>query len=427
MFVAASVHPKAVSMSLVRRPLLLGLGAVGVLGVGAAGLWTWLGGAADPMRRVRSAAARLLPPGVALDADAVSEGPEGMVFDGMRLSGAGTEGRAVRAVVGADALRLEGVEMQGGGGVLAAKTLVLSGIDWERGLVRAGEAEEVAIADAGRLGGVGAARARLLGWSDWVPTRVELERARLAVRGGRAAGLDVAAASVVLSLDPGAAGAGDLALRWVRALSAAALREASGRVADLDGAAAAIDVRLVARDAAGDPSGVEIRADGLDLGGAVASWRAALLYGRIDAEVSVRAVRGQDGAWRADAALSWPLAGAGEATLEAVGADGVWPDLRLLRWRRLAVTWRDAGLVRRVVEQARGGQTTSEAAAEIAGRLYGSGLLEGVVSARLDLERWLEEPGVVRLELSGEGAAQDLVSLRRLERPTSATVRLSLR
>jgi hypothetical protein len=50
-----------------------------------------------------------------------------------------------------------------------------------------------------------------------------------------------------------------------------------------------------------------------------------------------------------------------------------------------------------------------------------------VVSARLDLERWLEEPGVVRLELAGEGEALDLASLRRLERPASATVRLSLR
>jgi hypothetical protein len=427
MFVAAAVHPKAVSMPLVRRPLLLGLGAVGVLGVGTVGLWAWLGGEADPMRRARDAAARLLPPGVTLDADAVSEGPEGMVFDGLRLSGAGAEGRAVRAVVGVDSLRLEGVEMRGGGGVLAAGTLVLSGIDWERGLVRAGEAEEVAIADSGRRGGVGAARARLLGWSDWVPTRVELDRARLAVRDGRAAGLDVEAASVVLSLDPGAAGRGDLALRWVRALSAAALREVSGRVADLDGTAAALDVRLVARGADGEPSGVELRADGLDLGGAVASWRAALLYGSMDAEAFVRVVRGRDGAWRADAALSWPLAGVGEATLEAVGADGLWPDVGSLRWRRLAAAWRDAGLVRRVVEQARGGRPTSEAAAEIADRLYGSGLLEGVVSARLDLERWLEEPGVVRLELSGEGAVQDLASLGRLERPTSAAVRLSLR
>jgi hypothetical protein len=379
------------------------------------------------MQRVRAAAARLLPSGVTLDADAASEGPEGMVLEGLRLSGAGTEGRAVRAVVGADTLRLEGVEMQGIGGVLASKTLVLSGIDWERGLVRAGEAEEVAITDAGRVGGVGAARARLLGWSDWVPTRVELDHARLAVRGGRAAGLDVAAATVVLSLDPGAAGGGGLALRWMRALSAAALREVSGRMADLECTAAALDVRLVARDAAGTPSGVDLRAAVLDLGGALAAWRATLLYGGMDADASVRVVRGQDGGWRAEAALSWPLAGTGEATLEAVGADSIWPDLGLLRWRRLAATWRDAGLVRRVVEQARGGRSTSEAAAEIADRLYGSGLLEGVVSARLDLERWLEMPGVVRLELSGEGAAQDLVSLHRLERPASATVRLNLR
>jgi len=414
-------------MPLPRRPLLIGLGALGALGAGGAALWARLGSGSDPMVRVRAAAARLLPPGVEIDADAVSEGPEGMVLEGLRLSGGGTEGRAARAVLRADALRLEGVEMSGGGGVLAARTLSLSGIDWERGLVRSGEAEEVAIADAGRLGGVGAARARLLGWSAWVPTRVELDRARLAVRGGPAAGLDVSAASAVLSLDPGAAGEGGLGARWIRALSAASLREVSGTVAGQPASAGALDVRLAARDAAGDAAGVELRAAALDLGGAVVPWREALLYARMEAEASLRAIRGQDGGWRAEAAFSWPLAGSGEATLEASGASGIWPDLSALRWRRLSASWRDAGLVRRLVEQGRAGRSTAEAAAEMAARFHGSALLEGVVLARLDLERWFEGPGVIRIEMTGEGPARDLGQILDLERPSGASTRLSLR
>lgn len=414
-------------MPLPRRPILLGLGALGALGAGGTALWAWLGGGSDPMVRVHAAAARLLPPGVALDADAASEGPEGMVLEGLRLSGGGTEGRAARAVLREDALRLEGVEMASGGGMLAARTLSLSGIDWERGLVRSGEAEDVAIADAGRLGGVGAARARLLGWSAWVPTRVELDRARLAVRGGPAAGLDVSAATAVLSLDPASAGEGGLGQRWIRALSAAALREVSGVVAGLPATAGALDVRLAARDGEGNASGVDLRAAALDLGGPVVPWREALLYARMEAEASLRAVRGADGTWRAEAAFSWPLAGAGEAVLEAIGASGIWPDLDALRWRRLSASWRDAGLVRRLVEQGRAGRSTAEAAAKMAERFYDSALLDGAVSARLDLERWFEEPGVVRIEMTGEGPARDLGRMVDLERPEGALVRLSLR
>ena len=414
-------------MPLRRRPLFLGLGALGALGAGGAALWAWLRGGSDPMVRMRAAAARLLPPGVEFDADAVSEGLEGMVLEGLRLSGGDTEGRATRAVLREDALRLEGVEMSGGGGMLAARTLSLSGIDWERGLVRSGEAEEVAIADAGRLGGVGAARARLLGWSAWVPTRVEIDRVRLAVRGGPAAGLDVSAASAVLSLDPGAAGEGSLGARWIRALSAASLREVSGTVVGQPASAGTLDVRLAARDAAGDAAGVELRATALDLGGAVVPWREALLYARMEAEVSLRAIRSQDGSWRAEAAFSWPLAGSGEAILEASGASGIWPDLSALRWRRLSASWRDAGLVRRLVEQGRAGRSTAEAAAEMAARFHGSKLLEGVVLARLDLERWLEEPGVVRIEMTGEGPLRDLGRIIDLERPAGASVRLALR
>jgi len=414
-------------MPLRRRPLLLGLGALGALGAGGAALWASFRGGSDPMIRVRAAAARLLPPGVELDADAMSEGLEGVVLEGLRLSGGDTEGRVTRAVLREDALRLEGVELSGGGGMLAMRMLLLSGIDWERGLVRLGEAEEVTIVGAGRLGGVSAARARLLGWSTWVPTRVEIDRVRLVVRGGPMAGLDVSAASAVLSLDPGAAGEGGLGARWIRAFSAASLREVLGTVAGQPASAGALDVRLVARDASGDAAGVELRATALDLGGAVVPWREALLYARMEAEASLRAIRNQDGGWRAEAAFSWPLAGSGEATLEGSGASGIWPDLSTLRWRRLSASWQDAGLVRRLVEQRRAGRSIAEAAAEIAARFHGSKLLEGVVLARLDLERWLEKPGVVRIEMTGEGPARDLGRIIDLERPSGASVRLTLR
>ena len=98
-----------------------------------------------------------------------------------------------------------------------------------------------------------------------------------------------------------------------------------------------------------------------------------------------------------------------------------------LRWRRLSAVWRDAGLARRVVEQARDGKTTGETAMALADILYGSALLEGAISARLDLERWLEAPGVVRLEMTGEGPVADLVRIVDLERPGGALVRLGLR
>jgi len=414
-------------MPLSRRSLFLGLGAVGVFCTGGAALWAWLGGRSDPMVRAHTEVARLLPLGMVFDTDAMSESPEGMVLEGLRFSGGGTEGRIAHAVLREDALRLEGVEMWGGNGILAARMLSLLGIDWERGLVRSGEAEEVAIADAGRLGGVAAARVRLLGWSTWVPTRVELDHARLAIRGGPAAGLDVSAASAVLSLDPTVAGEGSLGARWIRALSAASLQEVSGTVAGQSASAETLEVRLVARDTAGDAAGIELRATALDLGGDVMRWREALLYPRMNAEASLRAIRSQDGSWQADAAFSWPLAGSGEATLEASGASSIWPDLSTLRWRRLSVSWRDAGLVRRLVEQSRAGRSTAEAAAAMAARFYDSALLEGAVSARLDLERWFEGPGVMRLEMTGEGPMRDLSQILDLERPPGASTRLSLR
>lgn len=412
---------------LLRRWIVWALSLLGILGGGGSLFWAWLAEEDDLVKRVKKMVRHIFSPELVLDVERASEGTEGIVLEGVRLLDEGTEGYARRIVFSGDVMKGEEVKISGKDGILIARSLTLFGIDWARGWVRGGEIEDVAIVDRNRLGGIEATRARLLGWSSWLATRVEMDRPRLVIRGGRAAGLEVAATSAVVSLDPVMVGEGSLLGRWMRALSALALRGVSGTIVGQKVTMETMDVRWITRDEGGRPRGVEFRVTALDIGGEVAEWRKRLLYGRMEIDGLLRIVRMSDGAWRMEVGFSWPLAGEGEGWIEANLSDGIWPDLEVLRWRYLSVIWRDRGLVRRMIEQARAGRTTEETIISLAENLYRSPLLEGVVTARLDLERWLESPGVVRLEILGEGSAWDLARIVDLERPSNAAVRLSLR